>query len=258
MEPTTHSKSASFRFDMTRRRTGSGLWIGLSLVLFGLGWLLDVFDVLSFGSLLRTWWPTVLMVIAAIQLATRSGSATGSAVLFGIGALLQLSKLNLLPGGFWSAFWPLVVIIIDISLISPYLRNRPRRASTPGFPADMDASTASATVNDDARVDQTALFSSAELRVTSQGFVGGELSAIFGGIEIDLREAAIAGPSALLRATAIFGGIEITVPSSWRVVVTGTPVFGGVDNRTQFRTADPHGPTLLLDVTAVFGGIEIR
>ena len=231
-----------------RSTSGSSLWIGLTLLILGTGWLLDAFDVLHFGRLLRMYWPTALMLVAIAQYAPRSSGFTGSAMLFGLGALLQLDKFDLLPGGFWSAFWPIVLIVIGVSLIAPYLR---RRSSTPDSESLPPQS-------DDSYVRQTALFSGAEIRSTTQSLMGGELTAVFGGIELDLRDCQMATRSVMFKATAIFGGLEIIVPPTWRVVVTGTPIFGGVDNVTQHRTIDPQAPTLLLDVTAVFGGIEVR
>lgn len=231
-----------------RTTTGSSLWIGLTLLVLGTGWLLDSFDVLHFGRVLRMYWPVLLMIIAIVQYATRSAGLTGSAILFSLGALLQLDKFELLPGGFWSAFWPVMLIAIGLSLIAPYVRGKSRMIGDLGDNPESNTSF----------IQQTTLFSGAELRSTSSTLMGGELTAVFGGIELDLRDCHMAARSAMFKATAIFGGIEIIVPPTWRVVVTGTPIFGGVDNVTQHRTIDPQAPTLLLDVTAVFGGIEIR
>ena len=108
------------------------------------------------------------------------------------------------------------------------------------------------------RVDKTAIFTGIDTHVGSQDFTGGELTAIFGGIELDLRQAAIQGKGATMSVTAVFGGIEIHVPQNWNVVVSGTPIFGGIDDKSLRQPTDSNAPTLMIDVTAVFGGVEIH
>ena len=51
----------------------------------------------------------------------------------------------------------------------------------------------------------------------SRSFQGGELTAVLGGCDIDLRQAAIDG-EAVIDVFAICGGIEIRVPEDWTIV----------------------------------------
>jgi len=98
-----------------------------------------------------------------------------------------------------------------------------------------------------------------ELVVHSQDFRGGEVSAIMGGFEIDLRGAAISGDSATLEVFTLFGGIELKVPQEWNVVLHGTPILGMFAN-TAKAMADPSVPrkTLILKGTAIMGGVEVK
>jgi len=236
------------------RGPGFGFWFGIAMVIIGGGLLLDAFNVLEFGEIFDQWWPSLLMLIAVAQLATGSGSIVGSGIMFTIGALLQLSKLEYLPGGFWSAFWPIVIILIGISFISSRMRQQRWKKKEPfvdpNFIGTVDV--------EGSRIDRTAIFSATDARVVSSDFTGGELTAIFGGIEIDLREATMAGPMATIDVTAVFGGVEIRVPQDWRVVTKGTPIFGGIDDKSLNRNLTASSPTLIIDATAVFGGVEIH
>jgi hypothetical protein len=56
--------------------------------------------------------------------------------------------------------------------------------------------------------------------------------------------------------TAIFGGVEILVPRGWRVTTAGTPILGGIDNKTAGEAAE--GPEFRIDALAVFGGADIK
>jgi hypothetical protein len=90
----------------------------------------------------------------------------------------------------------------------------------------------------------------------SQAFRGGNLVAIMGGCEIDLRNAAIDG-DAVLDVFAMWGGIEIRVPSDWTVSSQVVPLMGGVEDKTR----PPRGAAihrLTLRGVAFMGGIEIK
>ena len=85
------------------------------------------------------------------------------------------------------------------------------------------------------------------------------LTAIFGGITLDLRDARPAPEGASINATAAFGGIDILVPKGWRISVRSTPIFGGLDDRTdrsQPLAAD--APTLHVDAVSIFGGVALK
>jgi len=105
----------------------------------------------------------------------------------------------------------------------------------------------------------TSMFGGAELASTDECFRGAWLTAIFGGITLDLREAQPAPGGASVNATVAFGGIEVLVPRGWRVSVRSVPVFGGVEDKTdrsQPLAAD--APTLHIDAVSIFGGVEIK
>lgn len=241
-----HSVNIQFGKD---RRIGFGFWLGVILLIVGGGSLLDAFGAIEFSEALSTWWPSLLMLVAIGQIVSGSGSIVGSGVLFTIGALLQLSKLGYLPGGFWSAFWPIILLLIGFSLVSARWKKK-RDYYNQGSVGTLNV--------EGSRIDRTAFFTGVDTRVVSRDFTGGELTAVFGGIEADLRECSIGGNVAHISLTAIFGGIELHVPPSWRVVVKGTPIFGGIDDKSMTKPLGADAPTLVLDATVIFGGIEIN
>lgn len=249
------TNTTSYRMEFKNRSgLGGRFVIGFLLVALGLALLLNSFGFYEFGDFFGTWWPSILMIVAVVQIATGRGQWFWSSVLFLAGALLQARELEMLPGGFWSAFWPAVLILAGISMLIKRGHKKKvgiRNGSEPFFDG------ATQNVGGD-RVDRTAIFSGQELRVSSRNFAGGDLTAVFGGIELDLRDADIDSANVMLTATAVFGGIEIRVPPHWQVVVQGTPIFGSIEDKTM-RTPNNtvKGPLLLVDVTAVFGGVEI-
>ena len=106
---------------------------------------------------------------------------------------------------------------------------------------------------------EDAIFSGGKRKVVSPDFKGGEVSCIFGGFDIDLRRAGMAGDSAVLVVNAVFGGCDIKVPESWDVVMEISAIFGGCDDKTLHP--DPSLPgvkRLILRGSAVFGGIDVK
>jgi predicted membrane protein len=94
--------------------------------------------------------------------------------------------------------------------------------------------------------------------VRSQDFRGGEVTAILGGFEIDLRGAGIAGDSATIEVFALFGGVELRVPEDWDVAVHGTPILGAVINSAKAGIGTVPTKTLVIRGSAIMGGVEVK
>jgi len=169
-------------------------------------------------------------------------------LLFGI--FLQLSELGI--GHFsWAQFWPLLFIAAGLMALWSALQARNVLLGKPSA-EDSDPRTS---------LDENAIFGGVQKRVNGREFRGGRLQALFGGIEIDLRDADLAENEAVIYANATFGGIELRVPETWFVVVRGQGVFGGYNDSTRYvAPVDPEKAkkTLIVLGTALFGGVEIR
>jgi hypothetical protein len=83
--------------------------------------------------------------------------------------------------------------------------------------------------------------------------------AVFGGAELDLREAALPGREITIDAVAVFGGVSITVPPEMRVIDTGSAVLGGREiDGDAAEPAQPDAPVLRITGMCVFGGVEVK
>jgi hypothetical protein len=87
---------------------------------------------------------------------------------------------------------------------------------------------------------------------------GGEVLAVCGGYSIDLRGAAMAGPSATFHANVLFGGVELKVPENWSVSMDGLPLFGGYSDTTRHPKPDSESQRLIVTGFAMFGGLEVK
>jgi Domain of unknown function (DUF1707)/Cell wall-active antibiotics response 4TMS YvqF len=82
---------------------------------------------------------------------------------------------------------------------------------------------------------------------------------VFGGADLDLRDAILPGREITIKATSVFGGMSITVPPEMRVVDSGVAVFGGRDVAGETPESEaPDAPVLRIRGACVFGGISVK
>ena len=81
--------------------------------------------------------------------------------------------------------------------------------------------------------------------------------AMFGGSDIDLRDAELPPGGMTITAVAMFGGIDIVVPEGINVVVSGAGIFGAFEGRKRKTPAIPGAPTIKVEGVAIFGGVEV-
>ena len=112
------------------------------------------------------------------------------------------------------------------------------------------------TIDSGESISAVAVLAGIERRVTSSAFRGGELTAVLGGGQIDMREASPAGGQAVIDVFAVMGGLEIRVPDSWSIEVRATPVLGAIrDTRPPGTGA---GPRLIVRGMVFLGGVEFK
>jgi hypothetical protein len=82
---------------------------------------------------------------------------------------------------------------------------------------------------------------------------------VFGGADIDLRDAILPGREITIKAVSVFGGLSITVPPDMRVIDSGVAIFGGRDvSGNSAESERPDSPVLRLEGACVFGGIAVK
>jgi predicted membrane protein len=215
--------------------------LGLAIMAVGVVFTLDNLGILRADDYLR-FWPVALILVGVIKLVDSASTGVGhvSAGLWIIGGgLLLLDSLGKVAIGDW---WPLFLVLIG-GYIAWQALARPglRRASR-----DDTGETLSG----------FAVMGAVQRASQSDDFKGGDLTAIMGGCEIDLRKARIASGEAVIDTFAFWGGIEIKVPEDWQVICQGLAIMGGFECKT--RGPDDASQRLIVTGLAVMGGVEIK
>lgn len=234
------------------------------------------------------YWPAILIAfgIGRIVDCRGFGGLIWGGAVAGIGTLILLQNLDLFRVD-WNVIWPVLVIAWGAAILfrPMHWRRRwmdgsgvttnppaagsaaqPDGAAEAGAAADAGAASAESARYNYGHIGQpvirlVAIFGGGRRQVDSQQFRGGQVTAVFGGYQVDLRSAAVAdGQPALIEANAVFGGIEIIVPRTWTVEARGAGVFGGFSDET--RPPLPQEVTrqqrLIVTGAGVFGGVVVK
>ncbi|HEY3235359.1 MAG TPA: LiaF domain-containing protein [Polyangiaceae bacterium] len=82
---------------------------------------------------------------------------------------------------------------------------------------------------------------------------------VFGGAELDLRQARLSNGETELNITAIFGGAVVVVPPDVAVIMEGAAIFGGFEHLERAPAAhDPGRPLIRITGFALFGGVSVE
>ena len=84
-----------------------------------------------------------------------------------------------------------------------------------------------------------------------------QVLALFGGIDLDFRDAVFEGSTIEISGICCFAGMDIKVPEGLHVSNEMVGIFGGTDLK---GVADPipGAPTLVLKGLTLFGGVSVR
>jgi hypothetical protein len=218
------------------------LLVGMVILVTGALFLLDAAGVLDASRAIDRWWPSVIVAAGLLTLAERPPARTRGTIHTAIGVVALLFTTDVLHDDAWAYVWPAAVIAAGIAVLAHW-RGRP-------VPADARA---------DDVIRSTSVFGGTDLASADPAFRGAWLTAIFGGITLDLRDAHPAPEGACVNATAAFGGIDVLVPRGWRISIRSVPIFGGVEDKTDHAVPTPDdAPVLDIDAVGVFGGVSIK
>lgn len=208
-------------------------------------------------------WQSLLIAFGIFNLAGGIRSHWfGSTILISVGTLFLIDELYTLRTGFSNIIWPLLLIIVGIAIIVKiFFSKKNINSSDNHFNTGEEKSNfgIGEQKSDDDYINVSRIFSGIRIRSVSQNFHGGNGSFIFGGGEIDLREAKLSEGITVLKVECIFGGVKIYVPINWDVSIESTGIFGGFSDERRYISINDIDKTrkLIIKAEAVFGGGEI-
>ena len=217
------------------------LWFGIAVIVLGILLALGNLDVPHEG-LIHKLWPVVLIIVGIGKLDRRAEgrSNLGIALILG-GIILLLVNFDIARQ---EIVFPLFLVGIGILVVTKALRK------TRSIPPDL--------ARHENFVSSTAIFSGSKRRITQQDFRGAELTVIFGGFDLDLRQTTVEGGQVRVDVFVLFGGGELRVPTDWAVTMKGSAIMGGFEDKT-LPVPGEGGPRVHLVITGLvlFGGMTV-
>lgn len=210
---------------------------GLLIIAVGLSFLLTNLNVLPFSVAIGNWWPMFVIVGGVLILLNDRKNYLWALLVIALGIIFQLNQLNIIDVNPWQLFWPAVIIIVGVSIMTSHKVPRKNIAASE-------------------REDVTAVLSGSETKVQSKDFKASRVTAVCGGVTLDLREATIK-KEATIDLFSLWGGIEIYVPKNVIVKNNTSVILGGVENNTVADT-DRDAPVLHVVGDVVMAGVEIN
>ena len=218
---------------------------GLFLILIGVILALNAFNITHINLLFNGWWTLFIIIPCFIGL-FKEREKTGSIIGLLIGIALLLGCQDILNfDTIWKLSVPVILVIIGLSLIFKDTFNSKINKEIKKLNKNM-------TKNNE----YCATFSGQDVNFDNQEFKGADLTAVFGGVKCNIKNAII-NQDVVINASGIFGGVEIYVPENCNVKIKSSSIFGGVTDKKNYKE-NPEGHIIYINATCMFGGVEIK
>jgi predicted membrane protein len=219
------------------------LAFGIIVLTFGFIWLLRNFGMINDTA----WdhiisWQMLLIAIGVINLSNGRGRGFG-VILILVGGFFLLSDIYSWPITFTKIFWPSLLILIGLFMLTGSKRFFRRRHLTIHNGEDF--------------IEEINVFSGSDRVVHSKSFTGGKVISVFGGSKLDFTHTILEPGIHEMEVVSVFGGSSLIVPSDWNVKVEIFSIFGAYEDKRVVGQID-FSKTLILRGVAIFGGGDIK
>lgn len=218
-------------------------FFGIVIAALGGVLLLRNLEIIKFDSW-NVFWGTVwaaglvlaglVTIVSSRKLLTRAWGL----LLMAAGVSIGLNAYGVIDVSIWKLFWPVVLIAVGLMMVFSIGSANRKRAEEPS-------------TDDNEKV---AIFYGEQSRVRGD-YTGGSATAIFGGVDLDLRQANIKD-GAIIDVFTFCGGININLPDDVIVKNEVRGVLGGSDDKTMSKPSAKK--TIYLKGECVLGGLEIK
>ena len=218
-------------------------FFGITIAAFGGVLLLRNLEIIKFDSW-NVFWGTVWAVglilaglttiISSRKMLTRAWGL----LLMAAGVSIGLNAYGIIDVSIWKIFWPVMLIAIGLTVsVGSGCCKRSKKSAADGSGSE-----------------KIAIFYGEESRVKGD-YTGGSVTAIFGGVDLDLRQAEIKD-GAVIDIFTFCGGVNINMPDDVIVKNEIHGILGGSEDKTVSKSSAKK--TIYLRGECVLGGLEVK
>lgn len=213
------------------------VFFGLMVITLGGVLLANNLGVINFNDWNKFWgvfWGGLFLVAGLTALFSR-GAWIWGVLLTAVGVSIGLSAFDIVDINIWKVLWPAILIGIGLSILFKFNPSKSKKSG-------------------DKSREKIAIFYGEESRPKGD-YDGGSLSAVFGGVELDLRQAKVKD-GAVIDVFTFCGGIDITMPNDVIVQNEVRGFLGGSEDKT---VPDAKAKKkVIVRGECVLGGLEIK
>ena len=220
-------------------------FFGIVIAALGGVLLLRNLEIIKFGSW-NVFWGTVwaaglvlaglTTIISSRKLLTRAWGL----LLMAAGVSVGLNAYGIIDVSIWKLFWPVVLIAVGLMMVFSIGSGRRKRYEK--------------STSDSGDNEKIAIFYGEESRVKGD-YTGGSATAIFGGVDLDLRQAKIKD-GAVIDIFTFCGGVSLSLPDDVIVKNEVRGILGGSEDKTVSKSSAKK--TIHVRGECVLGGLEIK
>lgn len=248
-------------------KKANGVIVGGLFILLGLLYAGSALELFEFSIFFPGWWTLFIIVPCLYAMSHKTEDKTGPVIGFVIGLCFLINAQEF---EFHIDFWPMAVAIVFLAIGWRMIFPKKKAAKSVEYTynsatgeTNMDtenkAFDRAYTENTNGYINASAVFGGKDIRVENECFTGADINIMFGGLDLNLRNAIIS-EDVYINISVVFGGVDIYVPSNVRVVTDGCTAFlGGIDvNNGYVNYHEAGSPRLIITGNCVFGGIDVN
>ena len=218
---------------------------GITLLVLGVILALNALDIAKIDVFFDGWWSLFIIVPSVIGLFTEQDKS-GNLIGLIIGIVFLLAAQDVIQMSIvWKLIFPIVLVVIGVKICLDAFHANKKYVNVKSHKSIEKDYTSG-----------TAVFSGWDMRPENEKFEGSALTAVFGGIECDLRKA-IFEEDCVINATAVFGDVDIILPDTVNVEVNSFSLFGETTNKKRMNKEE-NTVTVYVNGTSIFGEVEIK
>ena len=220
-------------------------FFGITIAALGGVLLLRNLEIIKFDSW-HVFWGTVWaagLILAGLMTIFSSRKASlrvWGLLLMTIGVSIGLGAYGVINISVWKIFWPVILIAVGLMMVFSIGSGRRKRHEK--------------STGDSGDNEKVAIFYGEESRVKGD-YAGGSATAVFGGVDLDLRQAKIKD-GAVIDIFTFCGGVSISLPDDVIVKNEVRGILGGSEDKTVSKSSAKK--TIYLRGECVLGGLEVK
>ncbi len=233
---------------MAHSFSGKRIWAGTLLLLTGLFYLLYNFNALPFvvPSYVFSW--QMAVILTGVYFLYKSFFK--GMLVIAIGTYFILPLTGIMQPVDIEKIWPALLILLGVIILFGSGFKKKNKKNT----TDMKTS-----VNEEL-FEITTIMGGDSRQLSSYDFKGGKITAIMGGVELDMTNCYLSKEGCIIDLSVVMGGVSLKISREWNIQSEITPIMSGIEDEDQYSDnvhIDP-AATIILRGSVVMGGIEIK